>query len=387
MTQPTSTALTVSGSFAKADAVNATLALAAEKFHVLSPSTHCPILPVGCVVSLTPVAISVETDTFDVGGGKRSITRAGLLRLANAAGVQWRTGASGRRDDGRNPYLVHWHAEGAWRSLDGTWLPVTGDCLMDLRDDSAQTRKILESARAKTDRNTGRVLATAESVGRIQLRDTRAKLLEHAQSKAQCRAIRAALAIRTYTAAELATKHFLVARLAWVGTDDAEDRRAIRESFLGAHAALFGDERAPRFALPAAAPVRQLPQTTDDGEILDDPPDAIIDEPQRANADAAPQPEPQQQQASEPQGASSGPAVPDAELVPDEPTARSGHVIPGGRAKGTPIEDADDRDLRYWADRIAQALEDGTGRPEFRERDETLVRAMRAEMARRDRDR
>jgi hypothetical protein len=59
------------------------------------------------------------------------------------------------------------------------------------------------------------------------------------------------------------------------------------------------------------------------------------------------------------------------------------HTIPGGRAKGTPIEDAEDRDLTYWAGRISDDLEAGTGKPQFVERDRALVAAIRAEQGRR----
>ena len=105
-----------------------------------------------------------------------------MLKLANAAGICWNARASGRIETHpRHPYTVHYHAEGAWRGLDGSWLPVVGEVLVDLRDGSAQVQKILESA--KNDES-----------GRVQLRDMRAKILEHSASKAELRGIRKALA-------------------------------------------------------------------------------------------------------------------------------------------------------------------------------------------------
>jgi len=197
---PASRALAVAGSFDDVQAINAKLREAAAVAHLISPATSCPRLAPGCIVSTCLVAIDPATDTHDVGMGKRALLKTALLKLANAAGISWNPGASGRVDDGREPRVVHWHSEGAWRSLDGTWLPVVGDCMMDLRDGSAQVAKILESA------------GDAEK-GRKQLRDMRAKILEHAQSKAMLRGIRSALSIRSYTAAELQAKPFVVARL------------------------------------------------------------------------------------------------------------------------------------------------------------------------------
>jgi len=370
---PASRALALTGSFDDASKINERLRDAAERFFLVSPATSCPRLAPGCVVSTSIVAINPETETHDV-GGKRALLKTALLRLANAAGIAWRPGASGRVDDGRHPYVCHWHAEGVWRGLDGTWLPVVGDCQMDLRDGSAQTTKVLESARAKTNSD-GSIRVSAAEVGRVQLRDMRAKILEHAQSKAQLRGIRSALAIRSYTAAELAAKPFVVAKLCWVGSDSADDRAAIRESFLRASNALFG--QASPLNLPAPAPARAAlvaSTITTDGEIVDDFEEPFASEPPGADGPAEPTGEaPAPGPTATPPTAAAAPAT--------EAPGRSGHVIPGGHSKGVAVEDAADRDLSYWIDRLDRSLADGTSRS--KERDTALVKAMSAELTRR----
>lgn len=57
-------------------------------------------------------------------------------------------------------------------------------------------------------------------------------------------------------------------------------------------------------------------------------------------------------------------------------------MIPGGHAKGTPLEEATDKDLRYWADRIGRDLDAGESRDEGRDR--PLHQAMVAELAKRE---
>ncbi len=56
-------------------------------------------------------------------------------------------------------------------------------------------------------------------------------------------------------------------------------------------------------------------------------------------------------------------------------------LVPGGKEKGSPIEEAGDSTLEYWSGRIAKDLADGTAR--FPEKDRPLCEAMLAEMARR----
>lgn len=278
-----------SGTLAQVDAINARLAALSTKCHLLTPSTTAASPP-GCAVSFTMIRIDPATETHNV-GGKRSLLRSALLRLANAAGISFDARASGRADDGKAPYLVHWHSSGAWRDLSGVVLPVVGDCLMDLRDGSAQAREVLASARGDTPDE-------RRAKGERTLQAMRAKILEHAQSKSELRAIRRALAIRAYTEQELREKPFVVCKLVYLGHDEApdvarENARAIREQMLGGVRALFGPPVVPTFQArvlaPAPSTTRALPPArVADAEIDDDAPNAeIVDLP----APAA-QPEP-----------------------------------------------------------------------------------------------
>ena len=57
-------------------------------------------------------------------------------------------------------------------------------------------------------------------------------------------------------------------------------------------------------------------------------------------------------------------------------------TIPGGQQKGTPIDEADDRSLNYWVDRISKSLAEEPG-GRFADRDTQWLEAARAELARR----
>ncbi len=351
-----------SGTLDQVDAINVRLAELSTRCHLITPSTTCASPP-GCAVSFTMIKIDPATESHSVGGGKRSLLRTALLRLANAAGIAWDARASGRVDDGRHPHTVHWHAAGAWRDLSGVVLPVVGDCRMALQDGGDQALEIMANARGDTPQE-------RQTRGLRTLLATRAKILEHAQSKAELRAIRKALAIRSYSEAELREKPFVVARLVYLGHDAdpemaRENARAIRAQMLGGVRALFGPpvEETVRRLLPPPAPVHALPPATDTGGVSDAP---IVEAAAPSAASAPPV-----ESASAPAATAPRPAC-------------SGFTIPGGRSKGTLLEDAEDRDLTYWTDRIAGDLAQGRGKPQYAERDQALVDAMRAELARRE---
>lgn len=58
----------------------------------------------------------------------------------------------------------------------------------------------------------------------------------------------------------------------------------------------------------------------------------------------------------------------------------SGLVIPGGKNKGTPIEDADRNDLEWWAERLESSLDD-PDKARWRAKNEELLNAMKKELA------
>jgi hypothetical protein len=373
------------GTFSDDKQINSRLDWAAKHCLLVSPATTCHI-PAGCSVALSIVKIDPNTETHDVGFGKRSLLRTALLKLANAAGIAWDVRASGRVDPGTDPHYVHWHSEGAWRSLDGTVLPVTGDTQVDLRDGSQQVRKILESSK-----DAGKA--------QVQLRDTRAKALEHAQSKSQCRAIRSALAIRTYTMEELASKPFVIARLVFDGRDEdpemeRENKRAVRATMLGGTRALFGPAPTPetaRPALPAAMTVRTIPELPPVGSVPVDEDSApyVESEPVAAAAPPAPaQPTPPAPPAEQSRRRSVQSEQPEAnrrsaaQPPPAPPPPPSTAVARMGRQKGEPLSALNDDNLGWYADGIAKSVAD-PAKARWRADNEAHLAEVRAEQARR----
>ncbi len=393
--------------------IGATLASAAKDCHLVSPATSVGQLPEGCSVSLSKVLVDVEHETYSVAGGgdggddgnskggdakskggKLGLSKTALDRIAAAAGVSWDPDRSRRLDDGRDPNYCSFLAVGSYRHFDGREVVVMGQKEMDLRDKSPQVEALWSRYKAKLqrwERNGKQGWAPKPPDG--QIREMRLHICSHAESKARLRAIRA-LGIRTsYTREEL-TKPFVIAKIAFTGeTNDP----ALRQQFalmtatamLAGARALYGDT-APR-RLPAPAPVVSAPplrEELEDDDIAPEPEPAEAEQVSRASTSSA---SPAAAGPTElPRGRDTAPAAFRSEQ-PDEPPPAddshaaerepSGSVIPGGRHKGQAIEDADDRDLAYWADRIEGDLEAGRTKPSFRERDEKLVAAIRREQA------
>jgi len=373
----------LSGILDNEQAINERLTLIEQSCHLISPSTSCA-LPPGCAVAFTVVRIDPKVEAHSVGYGKYSLLKPALLKLANAAGICWNASASYRVDPGTAPHYVHWHAEGAWRGLDGTVLPVVGDLQMDLRDGSDQAIKVMESARADTEKE--RI-----AKGLVTLRDMRAKILEHAQSKAMMRGIRAALGLRSYTDNEL-KKPFVAVRLVFLGHDEdpvieRENKRAIRANMLGGAAALFG-----------AAPAVQHRALVG----ADDAPE-LLEAPLRAKALPMPAPSPtpaavdmpaQQGTAKQeaPTAAGDPPATPAPAPTPrpETPARRSAtrepteddDVMRFGLSKGQSISQAGDADLAWYAAAVERQVSD-PAKARYREQNERHLANVRAEIARR----
>jgi hypothetical protein len=433
-----STAMEIVGSYADAAIVSQKLRVAAEnRFHVISPATACASLPIGCVVSVNAMVVDPATETHDV-GGRRSLLRNTCLKLASLAGLSFVPETSGRVDDRRHPYIVEWHVDSERRSFDNTWLVRPGDYQLDLRDGTASTRKILESVKAETkvgDRWVKRTPEEVAEIGRIQLRDTRAKILERAQSGAMLRAIRASLGLRAYSPAEL-SKPFVVFQLSWVGDPrNADDRAAVRESFLGARRAAYG-----ALARPASRPYAidtagvemggsdglDEPLVTETHHAAPEPPPLQCDycgTTHRVQAHESPKgpinccaadtccamahrdatradeatppasPRPTSSRPAAPRAASAtAPAAParNATTLPGVHAAgatgagqRSGLTMPFGRSKGVPVEEADGSDLNWMANKIRTKTPSDD--PRWRAKDAQLLAAIDAELAGRER--
>lgn len=349
------------GSFDSGLRANEILQAASEQFHLVSPASSVGSLPEGCEVSTSFVRVDVESESYDVGMGKRGLSKVALDRIASAAGISWDPVASGRQDDGSDPYYCLFRAVGTMRGFDGTPVTITGTKEMDLRPQSPQVVALEQKARAKG--------KSADA----QVREMRLHILGHAESKARLRAIRS-IGIRTsYTPAELA-KPFLIARLVFTGrTDDVELGRTFAmmraQAMLGGAAQLYG--QAPP---PALAPANRMTVG-----VRPPPVGASID----IDEDDVPAPRP-----SPPRAA---PPPPPRHAAPAAPPSgnggggsrRTGFVVPFGRSKGKDFAEVDDGDLEY----LASAFERSVNDPEkarFRENNEAMLAAALAELRHRN---
>lgn len=216
-----------------------------------------------------------------------------------------------------------------------------------------------------------------------QVREMRLHIMAHAETKARLRAIRSGLGLRTYTLKELQLP-FVVARLAFTGqSDDPETKRmfagAIATAFLGGRRSLYGGEGVARpavraMAAPAAPRLAPPPVGSVAPDDDDDLPDSWNQAPQTTRVEERPAPA---QQAQGQQQSRQREPGDDDHVEPPQQQRASGFAIPGGESKGTPIEDASDRDIDYWAGRIAKDLDAGNSRSV--KRDQELLNALRME--------
>ena len=336
------------GSFRNAREITARLKFAADNYHLVSPTTTCGAVPEGCSVVLSVVHID-PAETYDVGFGKFAPSKTALQKIAQCAGISWDPVQSRRLDDGSHSHYCYYLAVGKMRHLDGTEVQLVGSKEMDLREGSAQVQKVIESNKKGNPQQ--------------QLRDMRAFILGHAETKAQLRAIRSMGVRSSYTRQEL-ERPFVVARLMWTGqSDDPELRRlfAMKQAdmMLGATSALYGG------ALP---PAPTAPQP------------AI--QPMAVSAPLPPPPVGQ----SLSRDFDSSPDIVDASKVTTrsaEPSPPSEPAIKFGRASGTPLSKADSKELEWYAEALGKSLQD-PDKERFRAANEAELRRVNAELARRE---
>lgn len=339
-----------------------------QEAHLIAPATAVGMLPEGVGIAISRVDVNSDLDTYDVGGGKRGLSKTVLQKLGAALGISWDPVASGRLDDGSNPYYCHWKAVGTYHTFDGKPQILVGEKEMDLREGSAQLEALWERYHEKKKQYPN----AKDPSG--QVREMRLHIMSHAETKAQLRAIRS-LGIKTaYTAEEL-RKPFIAARACWTGrTNDPDLKMAFAQmtadAFLGGARSLYGNRHsAPPAQLPAPAsaprlapppPIGSTAADEDDGGYYDQ---GDTSEPVATAADGG------GDRPSEPPDA----GAPEPQL--------SGHTIPGGKNKGAPIEDADDRDLNYWIGAFEKSINDGSSRNPAKDRER--LAAFRAEIQRR----
>ena len=378
----------VMGAYRQTHGISQRLKWAMQNAHLVSPAGVCTTVPAGHNVSLTAVYLDVDNDVYRT-GSRYALSKHALFAIADAAGVCWDTEASRRLDDRSDPRYVHWHAVGAWQNLDGTVLAIDGDAEMDLRDGSAQVQKIYEEIKRE-----GRTPEEILEAGRIQVRDTRAKILRHAQTKAQLAAIRKHLKIRSYSSEELSLP-FVVARLSYDGLDadpeiERENKRAIRDLALGGARRLFGARAAESLSHALQAPpgpkghtpppVGSVPVEDDGGDVIDvraevEPPPVVAPRPAPPPPPAAPPPAP-------PPAEEAFVPPPAAAPRPRAAASQGAPTMRFGKSKGKTLAEASDRDLAWYASAVAENVND-PGRAQYRRANEAHLGEIRAEQARR----
>lgn len=367
------------GSYRNPKVVTEWLARAQEQGHLVSPATACGALPEGCEVAITAVQVDIENETYDVGMGKRGLGGAVLDRISAGVGITADPVASGRLDNGSDPRYCRYKWVGHYRSFDGQIMTLTGEKEMDLREGSPQVEAIIERCIRKLGRDADQMdERTKRRVGREkaenQIREMRLHIQAHAQTKARLRAIRS-MGVRAAYPADDLKRPFLMARVMFTGrTDDPALRRTFGEmtaaSFLGGTRALYGgaapepaarviDLPADRNGCGAPPPVGSVPLDEDD--YLPEP------TPTRTASDSGGGRQPPQDQ---PRSADGAAAI------------DTSKVYMPGKGKGV-VADAEDKDLKYWGDRLDRDLRDGKVADQYLDRTKKQLAAIDYEIAKR----
>lgn len=226
------------------------LAAFQANFNVLSPAISISEFAPGYGANLAVVRIDPTVDMKKYGRGtdvyhsasimgadERALGKVGLLKIAQAAGIQWDPNHCRRMDDGRVPLYWRWQYFGWVRTHDGQLTPVSGSRELDLRDGSAEMKRM-----------------TAP-----QLPGARAAGNELCETKAMLRAIRTLGLKQSYTLDEL-KKPFLIVRFSFVpDMSDPEIKKLVTERALFGTGALY-----PHAALPAPSAAQLNPDIDDD---------------------------------------------------------------------------------------------------------------------------
>lgn len=216
-----------------------------QHYHVLSPAIAVSNLADGYGANLALVRIDSEVtlDKFGNGQGpdcyfsksmhkdvtKRSLNKLGVMKIGDAAGVQWIPGHCRRTDNRQTKNYWSWTYVGTVRTHDGQVKVIQGSKTVDLRDGSA---------------------AALDMRSDDQLRKARAMGDELAETKAMLRALRN-LGIRSsYTVDEL-KKPFLIVRFSFTpDMSDPDIKKLVTERAISGVGSLYS---APSAELPAAA--------------------------------------------------------------------------------------------------------------------------------------
>jgi len=344
----------IAGSFADSNEAASKLKAAAEHCHLIGGVTVCP-MPEGYEVQIVVVPINKER-TYAIKGqpNNKGIGKSTLMTLATAAGVEWTV--SRRVDDGRDPRFCHWHVEGRYPLIDGTFRTIEGDRDIDLREGADQIAG-----------------KSANEVGQL-----RQNLVRNAITKSKLRALREGFGVDQGMPIPELEKPFVFAKAVFTGrSSDPRIRRmfaaVIAQKQLLASQALFGGPSLPSgpppvAALPTGFDIDEPPgmgdiadsSITEDGEVIDAPAQEV---PTPIPAPPAPPPAPPARQQQPPPRRPSEPAV-----------------CRFGKQKGVPLSKLSDNDLEWYAGALQKSVDDPS-KAQWREYNERDLRAAHDEMA------
>ncbi|MGE3276762.1 MAG: hypothetical protein AB7O67_16745 [Vicinamibacterales bacterium] len=282
VTHPTPEATTDLGFIVNADALTAKIVeWKAAGYHVLSPAITIRAFAPSHGVNVSAVTISPDPaagesycDRGLMADDERALTRLGLQKIQQCAGISWIPNACRRTDPRTIVHLWEYQACGAFIAYDGTPQILQGTAEVDLRDASAQIggwtpdgwRELLaknEGAKAEA-RHAGQQREpklTWHIGGWSEARVLQARRfgLRLAETKAMSAAIRSIGLKSKYQEKELA-RPFIVIRVCYLPDySDREIRLAVAGRAMSGAAALFADAGAGevvpfRRALPEAQP-------------------------------------------------------------------------------------------------------------------------------------
>lgn len=370
----------IRGTYSEPAMVNRLLRLATDRCHLISPAPTVGNLLPGCEIALNLVQFDPD-DMYKTGGVKGpngyedvlGLAKSHLQQLAHNLGISWDPRMSGRVDDRSDPHYCCWRAYGWYRAFDGQVVYLLANKELDLRDGSPTIEGLHAQQRAKNKPNADN-----------QVREMRMHIQQHAETKAQLRAIRS-MGIKTgYRRSEL-EKPFVTARVMFTGkTDDPVQQARITDRvadvFLGAQHMLYGGAQATAAPPPVQAAMGTLapppvghgepPDHDDFGEGACSATGSVVDAPQ----DSQPAQRPRQSQRGKPK----------QQALPETSSSKpvSDMKIPGGREKGKPLEEASTSTIEWWATKFEEDLETGSSRYPDKDRDKLV--AFRGELARRE---
>lgn len=380
----TTTAVVKGGTFSGEVAITKAIESARAVGHLIGPVTTGFTVPVGFEVSLNAVQVDPVNETYPVSGGgdgdgdggggkKRGLKKEVLDRIFQAYSGSWDMERSRRVDVGRDPNYCEYIAVGYYIGFDGREIEISARKATDLRPGSPAVTSMIEicanKIRGEQPRNappipeaTIQEMAQKRAAG--QLRPMRLHIVSQTESKARARAIRAAFGVRGGFTPEELQKPFLVLRPQFTGR--AADPQLQRElslmaanAFFGTRRALYGGSPPPAAQLPPA-PRMTVDVTPPTGEVpLDDGDDDIP----VVEGELLPPEDP--------------PAPPEPKRpIPVDTTKiqMPGKVKPG--ESPVMIADAKDKDLNWWANRVAQGLQDPNKNPNYVARDEAILNAL-----------